>query len=878
MTKFTLRLEDEVNCKFIDLDPVSRRKIVEGLKYFVPHAKYQSAYRLGRWDGTVSYASVGGATFINLLDKIFPILIEQGYDLEKDMVIEDLRQQITFNFQEIDEEVVADRVWPKGHAAEGEPIMLRDYQVDAINTFLKNPHGIQILPTGSGKCQPLHSKVLTPNGWKTMGEMQVGELVTIPNGSNVPVLDIYKPGSKQTYRITFEDGRTAECCGDHIWKVTNIDWSRKNPWKHKTTQEIIDHMASSKRPLAIPLVSMENDNSDVVLPLDPWFMGFMLGDGSFRHGFSFSTKDEEVIDRIQQLLHNDYKIRTINNCDYIIEFKTDELRRSARSKHFANGIGKTRSEKEYFHFYKNLMQQLGLMKLYSHEKFIPIEFMNGSRNQRLELIRGLLDSDGYVGKSGGVSFSTTSKQLALDFQSLIRSIGGIAKIQENTNCTYKYKDEIRSAKDNYTVVVRYRNMPELLSLARKKKRAEEYINHKEDKLIIRKIEPIGEQEVRCLMIDHVDHLYLTDDYIVTHNTLTTATLSLQVEPYGRSLVIVPSKSLVVQTEADYKNMGMDVGVYFGDRKELGHKHTVSTWQSLVSLIKQTVDGAKDEDNDIFAMIKDVVCVITDEVHSAKADELKKMLTGVLANIPLRWGFTGTLPKDEISQASILVGLGPVIGELKAARLQELGVLSNCHVNIVQMVDDHVEYTSYHEENAFLTQDERRLQWLANFTQKVTENGNTLILVQNIETGKKLNEMIPDSVFVYGATKNSERFEHFDDINTGTNQILIASYGVASVGINIPRIFNLVLFEPGKSFVRVIQSIGRGVRIAKDKDFVNIYDITSTLKYSTRHLSARKTFYREAEYPFETYQVQYLNNEFGELELVAKRKTKKKKDE
>ena len=124
-----------------------------------------------------------------------------------------------------------------------------------------------------------------------------------------------------------------------------------------------------------------------------------------------------------------------------------------------------------------------------------------------------------------------------------------------------------------------------------------------------------------------------------------------------------------------------------------------------------------------------------------------------------------------------------------------------------------------------------------------------MLVNRIDTGKRLIENLPDAVFVAGEMKLADRKDEYDEIKTSDGKIIIATYGVAAVGINIPRIFNLVLIEPGKSFVRVIQSIGRGVRIAEDKDFVQIWDITSTCKYAKRHLTERKKFYRDAKYPF-----------------------------
>ena len=112
------------------------------------------------------------------------------------------------------------------------------------------------------------------------------------------------------------------------------------------------------------------------------------------------------------------------------------------------------------------------------------------------------------------------------------------------------------------------------------------------------------------------------------------------------------------------------------------------------------------------------------------------------------------------------------------------------------------------------------------------------------------------MFVSGATNMNERKEEYDEVATSTNKIIVATYGVAAVGINIPRIFNLVLIEPGKSFVRVIQSIGRGIRKAEDKDHVQIYDITSSCKFAKRHLTQRKAFYKEANYPFDVEKLTY----------------------
>jgi superfamily II DNA or RNA helicase len=339
-------------------------------------------------------------------------------------------------------------------------------------------------------------------------------------------------------------------------------------------------------------------------------------------------------------------------------------------------------------------------------------------------------------------------------------------------------------------------------------------------------------------------------------TITTATLAKICEKYGRTVTIVPNKSLVEQTEEDFINCGLDVGVYYGDRKNLDKTHTICTWQSLNILDK----GSKEFDGEeqlarLTELLDGVSCVMVDEVHMAKADVLKTLLTRNLANAPIRWGLTGTVPKADHEFQSIRASLGEIVHRVSAHELQEKGVLSNCHVNIIQTAE-WKEFGGYAEELKFLVEDSTRMEYIAQIIRQIAENGNTLVLCGRIETGKFLVNEIPDSVFISGQVKTKDRKEEYDEIKTSTNKIIVATYGVAAVGINIPRIFNLVLLEPGKSFVRVIQSIGRGIRKADDKDHVEIWDLTASTKYAKRHLTERKKFYKDAKYPFTIKKVKY----------------------
>jgi superfamily II DNA or RNA helicase len=330
-------------------------------------------------------------------------------------------------------------------------------------------------------------------------------------------------------------------------------------------------------------------------------------------------------------------------------------------------------------------------------------------------------------------------------------------------------------------------------------------------------------------------------------TITTATLAKLCEPYGRTFTIVPNKSLVEQTEEDFINCGLDVGVYYGDRKELNKTHTIATWQSLNILDKKS----KNSEHEILTLaefLDGVKTIMVDEVHMAKATVLRNLLTQNFNNAPIRWGLTGTVPKEDFEFEQIFASLGPVVHQVHAHELQEKGILSNCHVNVVQLIDL-PEFKSYAEEYKYLVTNKDRMTFISKMVDGIGNSGNTLVLVNRIETGKFIIDNIPGSVFISGEVKTKDRKSEYDEVKTVDNKIIVATYGVAAVGINIPRIFNLVLVEPGKSFTRVIQSIGRGIRKAEDKDFVQIWDVTSTCKYAKRHLTQRKKFYKEAKYPF-----------------------------
>lgn len=333
-------------------------------------------------------------------------------------------------------------------------------------------------------------------------------------------------------------------------------------------------------------------------------------------------------------------------------------------------------------------------------------------------------------------------------------------------------------------------------------------------------------------------------------TITTAAVSKAMESIGRTITIVPSTSLVEQTMEDFTAVGLDVGGIHGDRKEYGHYHTVTTWQSLQSIFKDK----KTEIIDV--ILKDLSLVIVDECHQAKdSSKLKDMLTSYFSRVPYRLGLTGTVPKEDYESQSIVCSLGPLIRHVPVSKMQEMGFIAKCEVHNI-ITQESYSSKDYASEAALLSKDPKRLDFIAEGVEEIRKTGNTLVLVNSIEAGKMLQKRIPGSTFVYGQTKQKDRSATYKGVNTQEDTVVIATFQVAAVGINIPRIFNLVTIESGKSFIRVIQSIGRAIRVAKDKNFARIFDISSTCKYSKKHLRERTKYYDEMEYPHTSYSGDY----------------------
>ena len=402
-----------------------------------------------------------------------------------------------------------------------DPTIGRVDEIDEIVSILarrRKNNPVLIGDPGVGKAQPLDALVLTPNGWIRMGDINIGDEVITPNGETSKVLGVYPQGIKDIYKVNFEDGRCVESCGEHLWKVYGIPVgkNRKRGWSIIDTNEIkdiLDKKTSYK--LKIPLVENIDifDNNDFII--EPYTMGILLGDGSMgKYSVRFTTDDEEIYEEINSevcdgMVVNKIKCEKNNRTpSYIINIEDTE---------YSETRSKLKSG-DRLHKYLKELDQLNLTESKSYNKIIPNKYKQSSISSRISLVQGLLDSDGHVTKTGSIYFYSTSLKLVEDLQEIIWSLGGVAKIKEK-NTQYYYKGEKKEGRKSYSLLIRYKNPKDLFRLDRKKKRIPDNYQYSDTlKNNISGIEYVGQKEAQCIMIEDVEHLYITNDYIVTHNT------------------------------------------------------------------------------------------------------------------------------------------------------------------------------------------------------------------------------------------------------------------------------------------------------------------------------------------------------------------------
>lgn len=380
----------------------------------------------------------------------------------------------------------------------------------------------------TGGPQKISEPVLTPSGWTAIGDLQIGDEVIGGDGKPCKVTGIFPQGWKAIFKLTFDDGASTHCCEDHFWKCKLKKTERfpshpnyrPDKWGVYSLHEIRLHGGDEPKArdrAAIPTAVCEFPEKYV--PVDPYTLGVLLGDGCIAHeSANFSCGDAEVAERVAETVGAANEVKHVGDINYRIVSAQGTA---------ANG-GRAVSNR--------LLTGLRVLELQgtkSETKFIPDAYLWNSVDVRLEVLRGLMDTDGYADKNGQTFFYTCSPQLAQDVLNLARSLGGKGNVRwKETFITTKRKSRGRPRhahveRDLFkrrclNMAIVWFRLPEGMcpfKLERKIERWKRYTHAFTGHRLLTKIEPAGNAECVCISVDSPDHTYVTRDYIVTHNTI-----------------------------------------------------------------------------------------------------------------------------------------------------------------------------------------------------------------------------------------------------------------------------------------------------------------------------------------------------------------------
>lgn len=366
---------------------------------------------------------------------------------------------------------------------------------DRITEFFGEP--------GSGKAQPLYSKILTPNGFITMGQVKVGDQVFDGDGNICKVTDVFPQGKRPIYEITTQGKNKIRVADNHlnsVWWYNETKHCREDfVW---TTEELIDkfNQYGHWRRIRFDIPEVNWDYQPV--PLDPYLVGALIGDGSLSNNFGFSNSEKDIIYKINELIHDyDYELVQYfpSNCDWSMRVIPDK---------YVSG------KKTYF---RQKLEELGL-NCKSVDKHIPDIYLHNDRSVRLSLLQGLFDTDGCINKGGDVEISTSSPQLSEDLSFLVRSLGIRDTVTPGQG---KYRDDNGDHMCNISYQ-HHLKIPNGLKFYTSRKHSARYKNRQHPPMRnITSIEYVGLEECQCIMVDSSKHTYISDDFLPTHNTTTS---------------------------------------------------------------------------------------------------------------------------------------------------------------------------------------------------------------------------------------------------------------------------------------------------------------------------------------------------------------------
>lgn len=441
-------------------------------------------------------------------------------------------------------------------------------------------------PAGTGKAQPLYSKVLTPDGFIDMGSVKVGQKIITGSGAIAEVSGVYPQGVKRIYEITLQDRTKIRVAEDHLNVFYRYNQDKKCRQDYcMSTLELIDFMQHSYYKLRMDIPMVDFSTNSVLV--DPYLMGALIGDGSLSGNFAFSNNEDDVIQKIDSILMENYAMHLsyADKYSYRIVYNDNPKHSGNRGDH-----GKSPIIRNYdvMSTLKGQLAHYGLL-CKSVDKHIPSEYLLNDRDTRISLLQGLFDTDGHIDRIGNVEYTTSSKQLSDDFAFLVRSLGIRDTVVEKTP-TYSHNGELRTGHVSYRHNLK---IPNGLPFYTSKKHTARYKDRQATPLrVIKSIEYIGEEECQCIYVDHPDHTYISDGFIPTHNTTLSRIIAKSLNGSTDNIIEVDAASNsgvdavreLIQEASQYP-IGTKYKLIICDEC---HSFSLQAWQALLKCLEEQV--------------------------------------------------------------------------------------------------------------------------------------------------------------------------------------------------------------------------------------------------------------------------------------------------
>lgn len=683
-------------------------------------------------------------------------------------------------------EIIDERT--KGHKISVKSkIDLRDDQKPAVDAVMQAGDGILQAGTGKGKGHDLSTPLLTPKGFVELGNLNVGDYVIGSNGKPTKITKIYERGTIPTYKVKFSDGAEILCDGEHLFNVTNT--KRKGKTFTKQVNELKEDLTYSdgRSKWFIPLVEPVEFESNEV-PIDPYVLGVLIGDGKMTVGHNpiITNPEQDIINKIKEK-YTLSKHRTIH---YTLLDNP---------------------------FWQKTLKELNLLGTRSYERFIPKEYMYNSIEVRLEILRGLFDTDGYIDtENNSTIYYSTSKELAKNVVEIVRSLGGIAKTRVKKDPHYKNSlGEKVYCRDCYVVSINLGTFLPFHSEKHKSKFKER--KWYKPRRYLKEIEYVGEKEIRCISVEAEDSLYVAKDYIVTHNTIMAIET---IARFGRTtIVLVHKEFLMDQFKGHLMNMlGLsedEIGIARGNPNSW-------TWKGrkVVLGMLQSIHAHKDNLPEGF--LEYFGYVIVDECHRTSASTF----AGVITLFPCwkRLGLTATPKRSDGLEIVFHFHLGGILYQLMGVNMKP-----SVHIVRTQLIEkDLGNINSRGNVNMSklitkIAENEERNKKILKLLFNASKAGRKIIVLSDrraqsewLKLSFDMNKEalglkhIETRMYVGGMPKD-ERQEAEQN-----GDVLFATFQMAKEGLDIPMLDTLFLVTPNSSEITIEQSLGRIARSAEGK--------------------------------------------------------------